>query len=46
LDGTLVRTLDTGLPEGSLGGFTFGPDGRVYFVDTLGGRVFRIDPEG
>jgi hypothetical protein len=44
-DGELVRTLDTDLPEGSLGGFTFGPDGKVYFVDTLGGRVFRIDPE-
>jgi hypothetical protein len=45
-DGKLVRTLETDLPEGSLGGFTFGPDGKVYFVDTLGGRVFRIDPEG
>lgn len=43
LDGTLVRTLDTGLPPGSLAGFTFGPDGKIYFVDMLTSRVLRID---
>lgn len=42
--GQIVRTLDTGLPAGSLAGFTFGPDGRIYFVDMLSGRAYRIDP--
>jgi DNA-binding beta-propeller fold protein YncE len=42
--GQIVRTLDTGLPAGSLAGFTFGPDGRIYFVDMISGRVYRIDP--
>lgn len=45
LAGQLVRTLDTGLPPGSLSGFTFGPDGKVYFVDHLSGLVYRIDPK-
>jgi sugar lactone lactonase YvrE len=44
-DGEQIRTLETGLPAGSLGGFTFGPDGKLYFVDILGGRVLRIDPK-
>ncbi len=44
--GEELRTLETGLPDGSIGGFTFGPDGKIYFVDILGGRVLRIDPEG
>jgi len=44
LDGQVVRTLDTGLPPGSLAGFTFGPtDGKIYFVDRLNGIVWRID---
>ncbi len=45
VDGTLVRTLETGLPPGSLAGFTFGPDGKIYFVDMLTSRVLRIDPK-
>jgi hypothetical protein len=45
LQGSLVRTLDTGLPAGSLAGFTFGPDGKVYFVDMLTSRVHRVDPK-
>lgn len=44
LTGRLVRTLDTGLPAGSLAGFTFGPDRKLYFVDLLSSRVYRIDP--
>jgi hypothetical protein len=44
--GTSLRTLKTDLPPGSLSGFTFGPDGKVYFVDVIGGRVLRIDPRG
>ena len=44
-NGQLVRTLDTGLPPGSLAGLTFGPDGKVYFVDLISARVYRIDPK-
>jgi hypothetical protein len=45
MSGKLVRSLATGLPPGSLGGFTFGPDdGKVYFVDRLNSIVWRIDP--
>ena len=44
LEGALIRQLDTGLPPGSLAGFTFGPDGKIYFTDLLSGRVYRIDP--
>ena len=42
--GALLRTLDTGFAPGSLVGFTFGPDGKVYFVDHISSWVFRIDP--
>lgn len=41
--GKLLRTLETGLPEGALAGFTFGPDGRIWFVDMAGSRILRID---
>jgi DNA-binding beta-propeller fold protein YncE len=44
MDGGLVRTLDTGLPAGSLAGLTFGPDGKVYFSDLYAGKLYRIDP--
>jgi hypothetical protein len=44
LDGVLVNYLDTGIAGGALGGMTFGPDGKIYFVDMLGSRVLRIDP--
>lgn len=43
LDGERVNYIDTGLAEGSLGGMAFGPDGKLYFVDTIGNRVLRID---
>lgn len=42
--GELLRSLDTGLPPGSLSGLAFGPDGKIYFVDRLSGRVYRVDP--
>lgn len=42
--GALVRSLDTGLPEGSLAGLNFGPEGKIYFVDRLTSRVYRLDP--
>lgn len=44
LQGKLLRQLDTGFPPGSLAGLVMGPDGKIYFVDRLSGRVFRIDP--
>jgi hypothetical protein len=42
--GERVNYLDTGLPAKALAGITFGPDGRVYFVDMVGSKVLRIDP--
>lgn len=45
MGGQIVRTLDTGLAPGSLAGLTIGPDGKVYFVDVLASRVYRIDPK-
>lgn len=44
LTGKLLRSLDTGKPPGSLAGFVFGPDGKIYFTDLLDSRVYRIDP--
>lgn len=43
LQGKLLRSLDTGLPEGSLSGFQIGPDKRLYFVDRLSSRIIRVD---
>lgn len=44
-DGSLVRSLETGLPAGSLAGFTFDAEGRIYFVDLPRSAVLRIDPK-
>jgi len=44
LDGTLVNYIETGIAGGALGGITFGPDDKLYFVDMIGSRVLRIDP--
>lgn len=44
-DGTEVRKLKTDLPAGSLAGFTFGADGKIWFADKVGARVLRIDPK-
>lgn len=41
--GKVLRSLATDLPAGSLSGFTFGPDNKIWFTDRLGGRVVRID---
>lgn len=43
-DGKQLRKLATDLPSGSLAGFTFGADGKVYFADKVAARVLRIDP--
>ena len=45
LDGRSLRTLETGLPSGTLAGVEIGPDGKVYFVDLRTGAVRRIDPK-
>ena len=42
--GKMLRSLDTGLPAGSLSGFAFGPGEKIYFTDKVAGRVMRIDP--
>lgn len=44
LEGALIRTLDTDLPAGSLGGMAVGPDGMLYVTDVAGSRVFRVEP--
>jgi DNA-binding beta-propeller fold protein YncE len=43
LVGAPVNYLDTGLAAGALGGMAFGPDGKLYIVDMIEGRVLRID---
>jgi hypothetical protein len=43
-DGSLVKSLDTGLVPGSLAGLNFGPEGKIYYVDRRQARVYRIDP--
>ena len=42
--GNEIRRLETGLSKGSLSGFTFGPDGKIYFTNRNAGKVLRIDP--
>jgi len=42
--GTQIRTLDTGLSAKALAGFTFGADGKIWFVDRTRSKVLRIDP--
>lgn len=44
LDGKPLRTLDTGLPAGSLAGIAIGPDDRIYIVDLAQAQVRRIEP--
>ncbi|MEZ4267013.1 MAG: hypothetical protein R3F39_11585 [Myxococcota bacterium] len=44
LKGTMVRSLETGLPAGSLAGLAFDTQGRAYFTNMLTGSVTRIDP--
>jgi hypothetical protein len=42
--GKQIRKLETGLEPGSLSGFTFGPDGKIFFTNRKEGKVVRIDP--
>jgi hypothetical protein len=41
--GTLKGDIDTGLGSGALTGLAEGPDGKLYFLDSRGGRVLRLD---
>ena len=38
------RGLDIGIVENSLGSFGEGPDGELYVLSLLEGRVLRIEP--
>ena len=44
LDGAPLRSLETNLPPGTLAGITVGPDDKLYLVDKLTSRVYRLDP--
>jgi hypothetical protein len=39
-----IRSLDTGLGPDALTALSYGPDGRLYASDIVGGRVLRIEP--
>jgi hypothetical protein len=41
--GLLLKTLDTGLPAGSLSGIAMGPDALLYVTNLLTGGVHRVD---
>lgn len=45
-DGKELRSLDSGLGKGALGGLTVSPDPelKLYFTDLAGNRVVRVDP--
>jgi len=45
LDGSVVGSLDTGLPAGSLSGVTLGPDGKLYLSDLLTGTAYRVETQ-
>jgi hypothetical protein len=40
-----IRSLDTGFGQGALTALSYGPDGKLYVSDILGGRVLRIEPD-
>ena len=42
--GRILATVDTALPEGSLGGIGIGRDARAYITERATGRVLRLDP--
>jgi hypothetical protein len=37
--------LDTGLGAGHVGSLAIGPDGKLYFLDTPGNQLYRVDPK-
>jgi hypothetical protein len=40
-----IRSLDTGFGPGALTALSYGPDGKLYASDIVGGRVVRIEPD-
>jgi hypothetical protein len=42
--GSVLGSVDTGLPAGSLGGVALGPDGKVYLSDLRLGVAYRVEP--
>ena len=42
-NGTPTAIYETGLVAGSLAGIASAPDGKIYFVDTKGSKVYRLD---
>ncbi len=44
LDGTWLRSLDTGVEAGHLAGIEASPDGVLYFVDMLDSELLRVLP--
>ncbi|MEM1022146.1 MAG: hypothetical protein AAF627_06975 [Myxococcota bacterium] len=45
LDGTYLRSLDTGLEPGHVAGIEVSPDGVLYYVDMLGSELLRVLPK-
>jgi hypothetical protein len=41
--GVALGSVDTGLPAGSLGGVTLGPDGKIYLSDLKLGVAYRVE---
>jgi hypothetical protein len=39
-----IRSLDTGFGPDALTALSYGPDGKLYASDIVGGRVLRIEP--
>ncbi len=44
MEGQALRSLDTGLPPGSLGGIALSPSGELYFVNVPRSAVVRVVP--
>ncbi|MET0793884.1 MAG: hypothetical protein ABW061_20360 [Polyangiaceae bacterium] len=43
-DGTVIGSVSTGLPVGSLAGITVGSDAQLYVSDLQTGRAYRVVP--
>jgi hypothetical protein len=43
LAGAAQGSVKVDVPAGGLGGITFGPDDKLYFVDSVGNRVLRLE---
>ena len=43
-DGSVIGSVTTTLPAGSLSGITVGPDEQLYVSDLLSGTAYRVEP--